>query len=250
MVLLQTTIGRSTSFASSRNRFAIWSEPAFARLIPFTVGERHQRDHVTCVPLNSVPNDSHTCSVLGDRFVSEAADDAQPSTAGCMHGTRTRILSKFVEWAIGDPMAIYWLAGMAGTGKSSIAVTLCRMLRNEPFRKTGQRQVAHLCRLRAPCGLSTTPLPFALSEIPFARSCLSVSLSCTKQFCCLAIVTVCLQAFAGPFRTKTTPILRFLVVIVLKEVINYASNMLRCTGWRLRPMEANRASDGRTCRPA
>jgi len=29
-------------------------------------------------------------------------------------------------------MAIFWLAGMAGTGKTSIAVTLCRMLRNDP----------------------------------------------------------------------------------------------------------------------
>ena len=70
--------------------------------------------------------------VLGDRFVSEAADDTQPNDAGCMPGTRTGILTKLVEWAIGDPKRIYWLSGMAGTGKSSIALTLCRMLRDEP----------------------------------------------------------------------------------------------------------------------
>ena len=29
-------------------------------------------------------------------------------------------------------MAIFWLAGMAGTGKTSIAVSLCRILRNDP----------------------------------------------------------------------------------------------------------------------
>jgi len=69
--------------------------------------------------------------VLGQRFVSEAADDTQPAASGCMTGTRTRVLSKFVRWAIGDAKRIYWLTGMAGTGKSSIAVTLCRMLREE-----------------------------------------------------------------------------------------------------------------------
>jgi len=72
------------------------------------------------------------CPVLGDNFVSEAADDEQPSYAGCMQGTRESVLSKFVTWVMEDPMAIFWLAGMAGTGKTSIAVTLCRMLRNNP----------------------------------------------------------------------------------------------------------------------
>ena len=71
-------------------------------------------------------------TVLGDWFVSEAADDTQPSAAGCMSGTRTQVLSESVAWAISDLQKIYWLAGMAGTGKSSIALTLCRMLRNEP----------------------------------------------------------------------------------------------------------------------
>jgi len=71
-------------------------------------------------------------TVLGDRFVSEAADDSQPSTAGCMPGTRTQVLSECIAWAASDLQMIYWLAGMAGTGKSSIAITLCRMLRNEP----------------------------------------------------------------------------------------------------------------------
>jgi len=70
--------------------------------------------------------------VLGDRVAFEAADDTQPSAAGCMIGTRTRVLTKFIKWAINDSKRISWLTGMAGTGKSSIALTLCRMLRNEP----------------------------------------------------------------------------------------------------------------------
>ena len=70
--------------------------------------------------------------MLGENFVSEAADDEQPSYARCMAGTRDSVLSKFMAWVKTDPMAILWLAGMAGTGKTSIAVSMCRMLREEP----------------------------------------------------------------------------------------------------------------------
>jgi len=41
------------------------------------------------------------------------------------------VLAKFMAWVKNDPMKIFWLAGMAGTGKTSIAVTLCRMLEDD-----------------------------------------------------------------------------------------------------------------------
>jgi len=49
-----------------------------------------------------------------------------------MDETRVAVLCKFVEWAKNDPKNIFWLAGMAGTGKTSIAVSLCRMLQEDP----------------------------------------------------------------------------------------------------------------------
>jgi len=49
-----------------------------------------------------------------------------------MPGTREGILNKLVAWVLNEPTAIFWLAGMAGTGKTSIAVTLSRMLVKEP----------------------------------------------------------------------------------------------------------------------
>ena len=49
-----------------------------------------------------------------------------------MAGTREGILKKLVAWVLTEPTAIFWLAGMAGTGKTSIAVTLSRMLQQEP----------------------------------------------------------------------------------------------------------------------
>ena len=69
---------------------------------------------------------------FGDNFVSEAAHDVQPSSAGCMVGTRVGVLDRFITWPRDDPLSIFWLAGMAGTGKTSIAVSLCRALRNDP----------------------------------------------------------------------------------------------------------------------
>src|ERR1700742_5220821 len=49
---------------------------------------------------------------------------------GCMEGTRTRLLNDLDDWSK-DPSAprIFWLDGMAGTGKSAIARSFCRALR-------------------------------------------------------------------------------------------------------------------------
>jgi len=49
-----------------------------------------------------------------------------------MTGTRVDILKRCIDWARSDFKSILWLAGMAGTGKTSIAVTLCRMLQEQP----------------------------------------------------------------------------------------------------------------------
>ena len=70
--------------------------------------------------------------MMGNRFVPAALHEVQPEEAGCMQGTRQGVLSMFMEWAKNDPMRIFWLAGLAGTGKTSIALTLSRMLHNEP----------------------------------------------------------------------------------------------------------------------
>ena len=48
---------------------------------------------------------------------------------GCMTGTRVDILADLDIWASGDDgRNVYWMAGMAGTGKSSISHSLCEML--------------------------------------------------------------------------------------------------------------------------
>ncbi|KAJ7862844.1 hypothetical protein B0H13DRAFT_1638462, partial [Mycena leptocephala] len=47
----------------------------------------------------------------------------------CMPGTRVQILGELVAWASRDETPkVYWMVGMAGTGKSTIAQTFCEIL--------------------------------------------------------------------------------------------------------------------------
>ncbi|KAJ7077606.1 WD40-repeat-containing domain protein [Mycena epipterygia] len=49
----------------------------------------------------------------------------------CVKGTRKQILEDLVSWCkdtAPDSPAVYWLRGMAGTGKSTIAYTICKQL--------------------------------------------------------------------------------------------------------------------------
>ena len=47
----------------------------------------------------------------------------------CMAGTCVKILADLEAWALDDLSSkVYWLMGMAGTGKSTISQTLCEIL--------------------------------------------------------------------------------------------------------------------------
>jgi hypothetical protein len=48
---------------------------------------------------------------------------------GCMHGTRVEILKNLKAWALNvHSRKVYWLMGMAGTGKSTISQSFCEIL--------------------------------------------------------------------------------------------------------------------------
>jgi ABC-type cobalt transport system substrate-binding protein len=44
----------------------------------------------------------------------------------CLSGTRTELLSHITDWANSDDKPIFWLSGMAGTGKTTIARTVAK----------------------------------------------------------------------------------------------------------------------------
>jgi len=71
-------------------------------------------------------------AALGQHHLPGAAFEAQPASAGCMIGTRVKLLEqvlKLLTARTGPHIA--WIIGMAGTGKTSIAITLCRMLSDD-----------------------------------------------------------------------------------------------------------------------
>lgn len=49
----------------------------------------------------------------------------------CLQGTRTELLQQIMEWAMSaSQKSIFWLNGMAGTGKSTISRTVARSLKD------------------------------------------------------------------------------------------------------------------------
>jgi len=92
-----------------------------------------------------------------------------------MPGTRELVLSRFVEWIRYDQRRIFWLAGMAGTGKTSIAVTLCRMLHANPTVILGgaffcSRSAGSLPRTEVRRIIPTLSASFAELSIEFATA--------------------------------------------------------------------------------
>lgn len=93
----------------------------------------------------------------------------------CLEGTRTKLLRETTRWAFdGTGQYIYWLSGRAGTGKSTIALTLAHAL-DQPgpavvssfFFKRGGGDLAHSRKL-----ISTLALQFSTRSVAF-RSALS-----------------------------------------------------------------------------
>ena len=70
---------------------------------------------------------------LGKHYVPAAVHDAQPSGAGCIEGTPTQVLDEVMGLIVAsDEPHLVWISGMANSGKTSIALTLCQRLRNDP----------------------------------------------------------------------------------------------------------------------
>ncbi|CAG8150678.1 unnamed protein product [Penicillium salamii] len=80
---------------------------------------------------------SHNVDILDKLLVARGAELDSYSDQHedeCLHGTRTDLLRNVAEWATSpDGKCIFWLNGMAGTGKSTIARTVVRFFPSEQF---------------------------------------------------------------------------------------------------------------------
>ncbi|QRW06799.1 Vegetative incompatibility protein HET-E-1 [Ceratobasidium sp. AG-Ba] len=81
-------------------------------------------DLATYTYLKSLPN--------SEAAYYRSADSGKLNRNGCTENTRVDVLRDLHDWAGGaSPEKIYWLNGMAGTGKTTIAYSLCKRLEEE-----------------------------------------------------------------------------------------------------------------------
>ena len=66
-------------------------------------------------------------------FAASASFDSYPRQheTGCLEGTRVDLLQQLERWSVAHERPIFWLSGMAGTGKSTIARTLATRLKSQ-----------------------------------------------------------------------------------------------------------------------
>lgn len=72
------------------------------------------------------------------------SDEVSRNESPCLKGTRIDILNKIQDWTESpEAEPIYWLHGMAGTGKTSVALTVAKALNaRQPFAGNGIGRVA------------------------------------------------------------------------------------------------------------
>ncbi|KAJ7723044.1 hypothetical protein B0H16DRAFT_1895922 [Mycena metata] len=111
-------------------------------------------------------------------FAPKALFNADPGAGGaargpCTKNTRQELLSRLKQWACdaSDSLPIFWLSGMAGTGKSTVAYTLC-----EHWRRNNCLGASFFCsrndekaRSRS-CIIPTLVHQLLYSHKPFAHS--------------------------------------------------------------------------------
>ncbi|KAF5314759.1 hypothetical protein D9611_007177 [Ephemerocybe angulata] len=104
--------------------------------------------------------------------------------SGCIPGSRVALINQLLEWA-GDLKSphLFWLSGLAGTGKTAVSKTFCSLLHEE-----GRLGGSHFCSLKAADRRDVSSILPALAKI-LAKA--------HAGFCC-ALQTVVDQSDSDP----------------------------------------------------
>ncbi|KIJ33139.1 hypothetical protein M422DRAFT_265020, partial [Sphaerobolus stellatus SS14] len=88
--------------------------------------------HIETSSISNKISDIHSDVYLGKLGRVTGANFNHEDRQGCMQGTRVLLLAELWGWSM-DLSAphVFWLSGIAGTGKTTVLETLCRMLDKE-----------------------------------------------------------------------------------------------------------------------
>ncbi|KAG8923155.1 hypothetical protein FRC02_011329 [Tulasnella sp. 418] len=95
--------------------------------ISIAQGVAEIRHHLKRLPVHQAPQDRNDPLNVLRSYTADARFDSASRryVSRCFEGTRSELLQGIYDWAENpDAKAIYWLCGLAGTGKSTIAQTL------------------------------------------------------------------------------------------------------------------------------
>jgi hypothetical protein len=158
-------------------------------------------------------------AALLDRLqpVKSAFHDAHGAAPACLEGTRTQILGDISAW-MADPSAklVYWLTGVAGTGKTTIAQSVAYMAEERRCLAATfffSRTAGSAGRRRAAAVIPTLVYQLAYRHDIF-RDCICRAVSSDRDICERLVVKQAKTLFADTLQSSTRPLALPLVIVL------------------------------------
>ncbi|KZV86089.1 hypothetical protein EXIGLDRAFT_231782 [Exidia glandulosa HHB12029] len=177
------------------------------------------------------------------RPVTAALYDSSTTPSACLEGTRTDVLDAMFDWTFSDsPQRVFWLSGMAGTGKSTIAKTICQRIAKHTGSLDFDDPDVHLVTFfishnatdrRSPFRMLHT-LAFYLScAIPAFRTSLRKALSSTPELIDKAMEIQMEKLFAHPLASSCSETKTKIIIVI--DAFDECDKVDRCEGGKFLP---------------
>jgi hypothetical protein len=149
--------------------------------------------------------------------VKSAFHDALGSASACLEGTRTQILDEISVW-MADPSAklVYWLTGVAGTGKTTIAQSVAHMAEERGCLAATfffSRTAGSAERRRAAAVIPTLIYQLAYRHEMF-RDCICRAVFSDRDICERLVVKQAKTLFADALQSSNQPLPLPLVIVL------------------------------------